>query len=224
MRTADSEPDAAPADRGARRRARTRARLLGAARELFAEQGIDATTIQQITEHADVGFGTFYNHFDDKDAIVQAVLEDLTGPQVERVAGIRDRTDDPAEIVAIAHRNFLELAEQDPEWGWLLIRLDVSHRALTRTLGPQALEDIQHGIDSGRFQVDDIASTLNATGGALLGTTRAVLDGTLGDGAGERHAELVLRMLGLDPAEAAEIARRPLPASEPSGGGEAPSD
>jgi hypothetical protein len=45
---------------------------------------------------------------------------------------------------------------------------------------------------------------------------RAVLDGQLGDQAGEQHAERVLRMLGVPREEAAEIARRPLPLPLPS--------
>jgi hypothetical protein len=52
---------------------------------------------------------------------------------------------------------------------------------------------------------------VNATGGALLGTTRATLEGRTQEGAPERHAELVLRMLGVPAAEAAEIANRPFP-------------
>src|ERR671931_2465809 len=66
----------APANRGARRRARTRARLIEAARILFARQGVDATRINEITEAADVGFGSFYNHFASKDEIVAAALDE----------------------------------------------------------------------------------------------------------------------------------------------------
>jgi AcrR family transcriptional regulator len=65
-----SELMAPPPDRHARRREHTRARLLRAARTLFARQGIDKTRINEITEEADVGFGSFYNHFESKAAIV----------------------------------------------------------------------------------------------------------------------------------------------------------
>ncbi|MCP3984398.1 MAG: TetR family transcriptional regulator, partial [bacterium] len=43
-----------PASRADRRRLRTRAALLSAAREVFASQGVGATTIQDITDAADV--------------------------------------------------------------------------------------------------------------------------------------------------------------------------
>jgi hypothetical protein len=61
-----------PPDRQARRRERTRARLVEAAKTLFARQGVDNTRINEITDEADVGFGSFYNHFESKEAIVDA--------------------------------------------------------------------------------------------------------------------------------------------------------
>src|SRR5439155_699260 len=82
---------------------------------------------------------------------------------------------------------------------------------LSAALAPYALRDLQRGLDARRFDVPDVAVTLNDTGGALLGVMRAVLDGQLGDDAAERHAENVLRILGLPRDEAAAIARRPLP-------------
>jgi AcrR family transcriptional regulator len=206
-------PEASPAasTRGARRRAQTRARLLGAARELFARHGVEATRINEITELADVGFGSFYNHFSDKDEIVEAVLRDSTETQGAAVEALTSGFSDPAEVVAVAHRHFVRLAREDPTWGWLLVRLDVSHRLVREALGPRALRDLQLGVKAGRFDIPDLGVTLSATGGALLGVMRAVLDGELDQRADERHAENVLRMLGLPRDEAARIARRRLP-------------
>jgi AcrR family transcriptional regulator len=182
-----------------------------AARELFARQGVDATRINEITERADVGFGSFYNHFADKDEIVEAVLRESTEAQGALVDALTGGLDDPAEVVAVAHRHFVRLARQDPTWGWLLVRLDVSHRLMTDALGHRALRDLERGIEAGRFEVPDPALALNATGGALLGVMRAVLDGHLDERVDELHAEGILRMLGLAPDEAAEVSRRPLP-------------
>src|SRR5207302_1072152 len=63
--------------RGERRKAETRRRLLEAAASVFADAGVDGATIAAITEAADVGLGTFYLHFDDKDACAAAVADDL---------------------------------------------------------------------------------------------------------------------------------------------------
>jgi len=49
--------------RQSRRVKATRLKLLNAARDMFAEKGFDSTTIDDITERADVGKGTFYYHW-----------------------------------------------------------------------------------------------------------------------------------------------------------------
>jgi AcrR family transcriptional regulator len=54
---------------------RNRARLVAAARDLFAEKGVDVP-VEEITQRAGVGMGTLYRHFPRKDALVDAVLED----------------------------------------------------------------------------------------------------------------------------------------------------
>jgi len=58
-----AEPDMP--NRTQRRASKTRNRLLKAALSVFAEVGTDATTIEMITQRADLGKGTFYRHFAD---------------------------------------------------------------------------------------------------------------------------------------------------------------
>lgn len=62
--------------RASRRRARTRADLLKAARQVFAEHGYHDTSIADITERADIGVGTFYLHFHDKDEIFTTLVDE----------------------------------------------------------------------------------------------------------------------------------------------------
>jgi AcrR family transcriptional regulator len=195
-------------DRRARRRATTRQSLIDAARRLFAARGVENTRINEITDEADVGFGSFYNHFESKDAIVEAVLSEAIAAQGEAVDALTRQLDDPAEVVCVAHSHFVNLAREDPEWAWLLIRLDVSHQALLAALGPFARRDIARGIKTGRFQVASKRIALFAAGGALLAVMRSVLDGQAPKDAARFHAEGVLRLFGLSPAEAADVAAR----------------
>ncbi len=206
-----SDTSQPPLDRHARRRERTRAQLIEAAKALFARQGVDNTRINDITEQADVGFGSFYNHFDSKEAIVQTVLEDTIATQGAAVHAVTANLEDPAETVAVSHRYFVELARTDPDWAWLLIRMDVSHNVTLAALGPFAQRDIDRGVKAGRFNVPNKRVALFAAGGALLGVMRAVLDGQAPKNADRHHAELVLRLLGLAPEDAAEIAHRNMP-------------
>lgn len=54
----------------------TRARLLGAAEDLFTRQGYDGTSIGDVAERAGVGVGTVYHHFSDKRAILLELIDD----------------------------------------------------------------------------------------------------------------------------------------------------
>lgn len=56
-----------------RRRERSRAALIDAAIELFQEKGIRATRIEEICERADVAPRTFFNHFETREHLYQAI-------------------------------------------------------------------------------------------------------------------------------------------------------
>src|SRR6187455_1262459 len=86
-------------DRHARRREHTRAKLVEAATTVFARQGVDNTRINEITDEADVGFGSFYNHFDSKEAIVEAVLAETVAAQGEAIEAVTRQLEDPAEVI-----------------------------------------------------------------------------------------------------------------------------
>jgi AcrR family transcriptional regulator len=199
------------ATRTDRRRERTRAQLLDAARVRFARHGVEATRINEITEEADVGFGSFYNHFTSKEDIVAAVVRETVEVQGSAVDALTRDLDDPAEVVSVAHRYFVRLARTDPVWGWLLVNLDVTNDVMRDALGPRALRDLRAGVKAGRFEVDDVRVALNAGGGALLAVMRAVLKDELSGPVDSRHAEGMLRLLGVEAGEAARIARLPVP-------------
>ncbi len=61
-----------PSDRRSRRSAELRERLFHAALALFAQKGFAETTVEDITNAADVGKGTFFNYFPSKDHILLA--------------------------------------------------------------------------------------------------------------------------------------------------------
>ncbi|MGU7774818.1 TetR/AcrR family transcriptional regulator [Burkholderia sp. MR1-5-21] len=221
-----SEPAAAREPRGARRKRETRMRLLEAAMRLMAEKGMEGVAINEITEAADVGFGSFYNHFESKEAIHAA----LTDWVFEEFADTLDRVaadlSDPAEVIAVSVRHTLLRARREPVWGQFLIREGLSARVLTHGLGPRLQRDLQKGIAAGRFVVDDPLMSLVSVGGTVLAAIAAELhfstvDASVADmlnavGYSETHyaeraAAALLQSLGLPRAEAVEIANRPLP-------------
>ncbi|MGH2270545.1 TetR/AcrR family transcriptional regulator [Anaerohalosphaeraceae bacterium U12dextr] len=75
-----------PMGRAQRRASKTRTKLLDAALVVFSEVGVDAASIEKITDKADVGKGTFYRHFADKRQLLQALIEDALEKLNARIA------------------------------------------------------------------------------------------------------------------------------------------
>jgi AcrR family transcriptional regulator len=82
-------PDALPPSRRERRSAEIRERLFRSALRLFAQKGFAETTVEDITEAADVGKGTFFNYFPSKDHILLAFSDMQLGKLEEAVTGLR---------------------------------------------------------------------------------------------------------------------------------------
>jgi AcrR family transcriptional regulator len=91
---------AEPLSRRERKKQETRQALLHAALSLFREKGYDATTVEEITEQADVAKGTFFNYFSSKEALLgelalwsmeqlRAALDVSQGAPVSPVARIK---------------------------------------------------------------------------------------------------------------------------------------
>ncbi|WP_412076100.1 TetR/AcrR family transcriptional regulator [Streptomyces xanthophaeus] len=204
---------APPSNRFERRRAETRGALVRAARQILAENGDTGASIQVIAERADVGFGSFYNHFDSKtelfEAAVQDALEEFGQTFDERLAGI----DDPAELVSTGFRLSARMAESHPELMQVLRRRGLGHIHSDNGLARRALRDVEVGMASGRFTAVDPVVALSALGGTLLSLVelRFARPDVDGDDAAVNLAEMVLRMLGVPPDDAHEVARRPLP-------------
>src|SRR3954463_5752420 len=70
-----------------RKRAETKERIFGEAMRLFAEKGYQATTVDEITEKADVAKGTFFNYFPTK----EHVLEHFSRIQLSRIEQAREQ-------------------------------------------------------------------------------------------------------------------------------------
>ncbi|TDY27144.1 TetR family transcriptional regulator [Paraburkholderia sp. BL6665CI2N2] len=215
--------------RGARRKRETRTRLLDAALRLMAEKGMEGVAINEITEAADVGFGSFYNHFESKEAIYATLVDNV----FEEFANMLDRLagglSDPAEVISVSVRHTVVRARHDPLWGRFLIREGFSARAMSVGLGLRLMRDIGNGIAAKRFAVADPFIGFIAVGGTVLSAIAAELNfaapgapaggvlkelGFSGEHLPERTAAVLLQTLGLKRAEAEKIAARPLPVLE----------
>jgi AcrR family transcriptional regulator len=68
-----------------RRSGRTHAKLIDAARSVFSERGLDLTTVDDITERADLGRGTFYYHFGNKEELIRQMIREMLAELTARI-------------------------------------------------------------------------------------------------------------------------------------------
>lgn len=106
---AESLPHLQGMGRRQRRTAETRVRLFRCALKLFAERGYPNVTVEDITEAADVGKGTFFNYFETKDHVLGVMAEIQLGKVKESLALAEagEKT-----ICSVVHGLFLRSAEE----------------------------------------------------------------------------------------------------------------
>ena len=196
-----------------RRRARSRAALLRAAQELLAEDGRRDVSIQEITDRADVGFGTFYGHFESKDELFDAALRDILERHGRMLDTVTAGMDDPAEVYIASIRLTGRLATTYPQMARVLTHSGLAYVVADEGLAPRARRDLRAAVDAGRFDAPHPEILQAAVGGALLGLL-AYLEDHPGVDAGQATDELavgLLRMLGMTRRQAASLVARPLP-------------
>jgi AcrR family transcriptional regulator len=190
-----------------------RERLVEGALAAFAEHGIRAARIQQITKAAGVGFGSFYNHFEDRDDLLAAVIEEHLDSHVDKLRKCREGIEDPAERVAIAFRHTVLRALQDPLWAKFLGQYALISDPTENAMLADFTADLFNGLESGRFERADPPTLLAAVTGVILGIQTGITQGMLvGEQLPAQAALLALRTLGVPQSDREEIVNRPLPA------------
>lgn len=206
-----TEDQPTPQNRLQRRKQRTRAALIKAAQAFIAAGKVNVPVLE-ITQAADVGMGSFYNHFDSKEELFQAAVNDvfdLHGALLDRLAEVAD----PAETFARSFRLTGRFFRRRPQESRVLLHSGLGSLLSERGLAPRALRDITAANRAGRFHVADPHLALAMAGGALMGLGQLLQDQPDRDDAKatDQITEDMLRAFGLPADEAHDMCRRPLP-------------
>jgi AcrR family transcriptional regulator len=203
---------AAEQSRLARRKARTRAALVKAAQSFIASGRTNAP-ILEITQAADVGMGSFYNHFATKEELFAAAVEDVLDQHGALLDRLTEGIDDPAIVFAQSFRLTGRLHRREPELSRVLLRHGLELINADTGLGPRARRDIEAAARAGRFKVDDVDLAMSIAAGSALTLGQLLHEQPERDDAEatDRVTEALLRTFGLTPREARRICALPLP-------------
>jgi AcrR family transcriptional regulator len=201
-----------PAGRLDRRKARTRAALIEAAQALLAE-GRTNVPIQEITEAADLGTGSFYNHFESKDDLFRAAKSDALEKQADLLDAATVGIDDPAVVFAQSFRLVGRVHRALPELSKTVLSEGLAAVSATSGMVPRARRDIQAAAEAGRFTVHDLDAVMITVVGASLALgwmlhDRPDLDDAVTTDLVTRD---ILRVLGMTSRQADKICSMPLP-------------
>jgi AcrR family transcriptional regulator len=197
--------------RSERRREDTRRRLMKATYEIIARRGLEGLVIQEITEAADVGYGSFYNHFSSKEAIVDAVIEAALAHGAALYGSVASIGADRVETFAMELRSCLELSRIDPAWGWFIIRTMLSGQQIRQAMAERLKRSIEGGIAAGVFAVEDAEMARHTVGGLLMLGTVKIVNDEAGPDYPRRVAETALRLLGVPGDRIEGVLARPMP-------------
>ncbi|OWU85126.1 TetR family transcriptional regulator [Oceanicola sp. 22II-s10i] len=188
-------------------------RIHQAAMRLFAVNGGTSVAVSDLAREAGLSRGTIYNNLDDPTALFISVCDTVSEEFASSITEATAAMKDPAEKIAASIRLCVRRVHEEPHWGRFIARYAMLEPRLGQFWGTMPADELRRGLASGRFTFhrDQIASITASAGGATFGAMTLVLDGhRTWRQAGSDTAEIILRGLGIDRAEARDITQKEL--------------
>lgn len=209
---AGQEEGASPAkaSRGNRSRENTRRKLIEAAQRVMSERGVEQTAIADITEAADVGFGSFYNHFSSKEDIVCTIATLRADEFIGMVRKIMANETDMAVALSFNIKAFLSKAVADPIWGWFVIRTQGLMPEIDALFSNEIRNDLKRAVAEAGLDIR-VETATRITVGALFGVLRPLLEKAMPISAIPETCESLLRLYGVTHERAHQLSLLPLP-------------
>jgi AcrR family transcriptional regulator len=190
------------------KRERTRARIMDAATEVAAERG-PLASVSEIAARADIAIGTFYNHFESRDELFNAVSVAIADAVTREMEGWQSVAGDSALALSRGLIAFVTILAREPEWGHAFLMVENAYPPPKRDRSAQSilLESISEGVANGIFTASPTEFTLYFIEEATRLALRADLSTDGAAMAAQQAAAMVLAALGYprDKAEAISI-------------------
>jgi AcrR family transcriptional regulator len=187
---------------------RNRLRIIEAARDLFAERGLEVS-MDEVAERAGVGVGTVYRRFANRDDLITGIFAEHLK---EVVAHANDALDDPDPWAAVVDLLtwFCSVLAADRGLAAIIMRIDHSHPDIESTkaqLTRHMQEIFDRAMAAGVLR-SDVSSTDFFGIFTMISAFADLTEATV-PGAWRRYVELFLRGIHADP-DAAAIPTPPL--------------
>ena len=127
---------------------------MDAAYRVMSRVGVEATTISQITEEADVGFGSFYNYFSSKEEIARTVFHEQLAAFSDHLDRTNAGIEDPSVRLSRNIFRILSQARIDPVWGWFFVHGEYALQELRSVFWMNHQRNLKQGLQLGVYQFD----------------------------------------------------------------------
>lgn len=193
---------------GRARSARTDGRILAAALKVFAEKGPDAPVVDDFVRAAGISRGTFYNHYQSVEQLLEATSIWTIDAAVRAIDRSLHAVQGPALRFGTGVRLFLAAAEANPVWCLFIARV--------WKLGPLEVprRDLRDGLKRGEFHVPTLEVAMDVVLGGLREALFRIGSEQAPRGYRDRVVETCLQALGASPELVARVLAQELPPLE----------
>jgi len=160
-KTSTAETPISKLNRRERRREETTQKLFHAALQLFAERGYANTTVEDITEAADVGKGTFFNYFPSKEHILLTLAQVQRGKYERARDALQQKNASARKIMRALYHELPERLIGGPMLVRSLLSVFLSSDQVRQTMTARLAEArellvpvIEHGQRNGELRTD----------------------------------------------------------------------
>ena len=193
-----------------KKRERTRSALIDSTIAEIAAKGFNNLSIKEVAQSAGLANGTFYNHFDTLDDLIKHAVVAVAREIVENIAISIAGTDNGLERMILSTEKVIRLLVAEPDWGTIFVgawhnfpeHRDNAIRFLQADLRKAKRQKLIT-VKVSRLLEDQIVGVI------LLGVATLIREGDKGKIRLETH-EAVLKLLGFEPAQAAELVKHTL--------------
>lgn len=201
--------------RGHKKRARTQQALIEAALRIYARQDVGSLTMNELAEEAGLANGTIYNYFRSRDEVLEAVGIAMATHLSEVVLVLSSAIENGAHRLVIGLRVYILRAYQEEEWARAVVRVIQLDPGLRGALANYVGMDLRIGREQGLFDYVDEGIAVDCVCAFGLAAMRSIIEGRAVAGCDIHAAEMVLRALGLNAAQARHYANLPIPEAPP---------